>query len=579
MPHLVFGAELTPSGWVNDFANLLSSEEKSKLESKLSDFEKKTDIEMTFAIVSTLNDRDIESFANELFKKWGVGKKDRNNGLLIVIAPNERKWRIEIGYGLEPFLTDWTSQEFGNDNFNPNFKEGNYFKGLDDFTTAVTRHLGSATWEDRVAYKKKMDEEASQRAAEFWSAFLNVLLFILGVIFFVILFVQFRKKIRKMQALEAAKKSAIAEYENRIDDINQRFSKHPSVSYTRVELDQDKVKAIQRCNYQGEVTAALRNCVDTLRPHLRKLDDLDSLKNSKDNLKSVFSNLNRLEKKYGLDISPAHDDKAFEYQEPFGDPRDLARKADSLAKVYVIRSEKINQWAALIANGAIAVEGIDSIIQKKLSSSKGKRYELDSTKMEKWRLELHSKAAAFNEIGTGFADFERKQRAKRNYDDVLSKINTHESNISIQNRRFTQIQVELQESPRVIEKLTQRLSSLKSESDISASIKTQIATFIGVALAFKIGSDVYSSHDKLTEVLSTGEKLIRAAESEISSAERQREEERRRRKRREEEEERRRRDSYSSSYSSSWGSSSSSSSSFGGFGGGDSGGGGSSGSW
>jgi uncharacterized membrane protein YgcG len=148
-----------------------------------------------------------------------------------------------------------------------------------------------------------------------------------------------------------------------------------------------------------------------------------------------------------------------------------------------------------------------------------------------------------------------------------------------QNRRFNQIQIALQEAPSTISKLTQKLNGVKAESDVSSSVKTQIATFIGLAAAFKIGADLYDSHDKLKDLLSSGEKLLRNAESEISEAIRKKEEERRRKKRQQDEEERRRRDSYSSSYSSSWGSSSSSSSSFGGFGGGDSGGGGSSGSW
>jgi uncharacterized protein len=577
-PILSFGADLTPTSWVNDFANLLTAEEKSKLETKIASFEKQTDIELTFAIVATLNDRDIESFANELFKKWGVGKKDRNNGLLVVIAPNERQWRVEIGYGLEPFLTDWQSREFGEDNFKPNFKEGNYFKGLDDFTTAVTKHLGSSTWEERLVYKKKQEEEAEQRAAEVWSAFLNFLLFALGLTFLIILFVQFKKKLRRMRALTAAKKTAISEYEDRVRAINKRFEYHKIPNWTPIQVDSQKIKTIENCNYQGEVTAQLRNCVDSLRPHARRADELDALETAQANLKSVFSSLSRLEKKHELEPTLKYSEHAFKYSEG-QDIQSIIRAADTLADSHSTRAERISEWASLVAMGAIDIAEIETIFQKKMERFKGKKYELDQSKMKGWETSLRDRARAFNAISNSFADFEEKSKAYIHYTSLIDTVNRHESNVSEQNRRFTQIQVELQDSPSTIAKLTQKLNGVKVESDVSASVKTQIATFIGLAAAFKIGADIYESHDKLKDLLSSGEKLLRNAESEIAAAIRQKEEERRRKKRQQEEEDRRRRDNYASSSSSSWGSSSSSSSSFGGFGGGDSGGGGSSGSW
>ena len=180
IPQLLLGQSgLVATNWVNDYVNILTDSQETQINSKISSFEKQTDIEISFALVDTLNGKDIESFSNELFKIWGVGKADRNNGLLVVIAPNERKWRIETGYGLESYLSDGQAYSFGNSNFKPNFKEGNYYKGIDDFLTQVTSHLGTSSWEDRVAYTQRVEQERKEAWSNFWWTTLYVVLSII----------------------------------------------------------------------------------------------------------------------------------------------------------------------------------------------------------------------------------------------------------------------------------------------------------------------------------------------------------------------------------------------------------------
>ena len=221
IPSILFGADLTPTGWVNDYTGLLTTEQVNSLNNKIANFEKKTDIELTFAIVPTLEDRDIESYANELFKKWGVGKKDRNNGLLVVIAPNERKWRVEVGYGLEAYLTDYQSQELAEGNFKPNFRAGDYFSGIDGFVDATTKHLGSSTWEDRMAYKAKQEKADHEAWVNFWWNFLYVVLSIIGLIIIVIAFVKFKAKIELEKAFKAKKEDKCNAYEEKVNIINK----------------------------------------------------------------------------------------------------------------------------------------------------------------------------------------------------------------------------------------------------------------------------------------------------------------------------------------------------------------------
>jgi uncharacterized protein len=90
-----------PAGLVNDFAEKLQPSERESLESKLRDYEQATSNEVAIAIVQSLDGQSVEEYANRLFKAWGIGKKERNNGVLLLWAPAERKVRIEVGLGLE----------------------------------------------------------------------------------------------------------------------------------------------------------------------------------------------------------------------------------------------------------------------------------------------------------------------------------------------------------------------------------------------------------------------------------------------------------------------------------------------
>lgn len=121
-----------PVGFVNDFANILSAPDKAALESKLSMFEKETGVEITVATVQSLGDDDVDDYAVKLFQEWGVGDQRADNGLLILVAPNDREARIEVGYGLEGTITDAQASVVLNDIFFPAFKQGDYAGGLND---------------------------------------------------------------------------------------------------------------------------------------------------------------------------------------------------------------------------------------------------------------------------------------------------------------------------------------------------------------------------------------------------------------------------------------------------------------
>ncbi|KKU57730.1 MAG: hypothetical protein UX81_C0030G0002 [Parcubacteria group bacterium GW2011_GWA2_47_12] len=119
-----------PSGFVNDFAGLLAEDARVGLEEKLSGFAQTSGNEIVVATVATLGDDTIENFAEELFKEWGIGKKGEDNGALILVARDEREVRIEVGYGLEPLLTDLASGAIIRNDFAPHFAQGDFASGL-----------------------------------------------------------------------------------------------------------------------------------------------------------------------------------------------------------------------------------------------------------------------------------------------------------------------------------------------------------------------------------------------------------------------------------------------------------------
>ena len=137
------------SGRVVDQANIIQPSTRSAIEQKLADLETKSGIQLVVATVSSLEGQDIEPYANELFRTWQLGEKSKNNGVLFLVAPNERRVRIEVGYGLEKTLTDALSKVIIVNAITPRFKTGDFSggisRGVDDIITVLT--TDAAEWQ------------------------------------------------------------------------------------------------------------------------------------------------------------------------------------------------------------------------------------------------------------------------------------------------------------------------------------------------------------------------------------------------------------------------------------------------
>ncbi|WP_457089102.1 TPM domain-containing protein [Microvirga sp. P5_D2] len=144
------------TGRVVDAANILKSEERAALEAKLKAYEDKTSDQVVVATVTSLDGTSVEDYANRLFRHWQLGQKKNNNGALLLVAPNERKLRIEVGYGLEGALTDALSKVIITTAIAPQFQKGNFAGGIDAGVDAMLSILtGDAEeWQRRAEVRE-----------------------------------------------------------------------------------------------------------------------------------------------------------------------------------------------------------------------------------------------------------------------------------------------------------------------------------------------------------------------------------------------------------------------------------------
>ncbi|HXN96924.1 MAG TPA: TPM domain-containing protein [Candidatus Acidoferrales bacterium] len=105
--------KIHPSGYVSDLAGVISPEARTRLEALCAELEQKTGAQMAIVTVQSLDGEGVENYAVNLFKQLGVGSKKDNRGVLLLVAPHERKYRIEVGYGLEPVINDARAGDAG----------------------------------------------------------------------------------------------------------------------------------------------------------------------------------------------------------------------------------------------------------------------------------------------------------------------------------------------------------------------------------------------------------------------------------------------------------------------------------
>lgn len=147
------------SGRVNDFAKVLSPSFTSNLEQKILQVESQTTDQIAVVTVNNLQQTTIEDFAEQLFKDWGIGQKGKDNGVLLLISIEDRKVRIEVGYGLEPIITDGRAGEIIRNQITPEFKKGDYEAGVSAGVDKISQYLTGQVIEDSPKKSSNSDND------------------------------------------------------------------------------------------------------------------------------------------------------------------------------------------------------------------------------------------------------------------------------------------------------------------------------------------------------------------------------------------------------------------------------------
>jgi uncharacterized protein len=165
------------SGRVVDAAHVLPPVTVAALTDKLATLEKSTKIQLVVATVPSLGDTPIDDYGYQLGRAWGIGQKGKNTGVILIVAPNDRKVRVEVGYGLEPVLTDALSSVIIQTQIIPEFRKGDIPAGVTAGTDAIIAQLSASPEVAHAAVADATVEHAQARhrpsagpGALFWLA-------------------------------------------------------------------------------------------------------------------------------------------------------------------------------------------------------------------------------------------------------------------------------------------------------------------------------------------------------------------------------------------------------------------------
>lgn len=517
-----------PTNWMTDMGDIIEDSREPEINNWISDYEKLTSVEIGIITVNNLGEYpDVDGYTNEQFRRLGVGKAKANNGLLMVFSKEDRKWRIEVGYGLEGLLTDAQAGQIGRNVIVPHFKEGDYYGGIMAALEAIKGELGTEAIESKKKWIEEKQAKEKAEMAESFQNFIDVVLGILviGLLGYLVYYLTNRARLKREEREKMMRR--IDSLLKQIDDIKSKFPSQPKISAS-TQLG-DIHSLVKKVIEESKIQPANQKFDDESRKNLEIV--LGKLRSSTDAYysreKSVGSTLSDILALGGVVLmTKSMIDKATDAAQKIQELGYQAKPIDqSLFNQLEQNVNQIQSLAKTDVDSALAqyskIKSDVEALQTKSSRVIGTLSDIKSamSRVENWEKEVERKYQEFKDL----ASKEEKEAAKEEIKDLKNKIESSKDYIL-----------------------------LSSEID-----------------------KVLSELDKPIE----RDRRRKREEEEKKRREREEEERRKRRKREEEEEEdRRRRNSYSS-YSSSSYDSGSSSSSFGGFGGGDSGGGGASGSW
>jgi uncharacterized protein len=176
------------TGRVVDDAHLLQPAEVAALDAKLAGLQAQSQRQIVVVTIPDLGGDDIDDYGTKLGRAWGIGDKQRNDGLLLIIAPKERKVRVEVGYGLEGIVTDAVSSLIIRHDLTPKFKTGDYAGGINAAVDNLIAQLRLPDDEARAVAAKAKTQLARENGPHFDAG--SVVFIVIFLLFFVLPFLR-----------------------------------------------------------------------------------------------------------------------------------------------------------------------------------------------------------------------------------------------------------------------------------------------------------------------------------------------------------------------------------------------------
>ena len=174
-----------PDGPIHDGSDLIPPAEEAAMDARLREFNARTGNAVIVATVPSLGGESVERYSTKLFETWGIGGAERDAGVLLLVAPNERQMRIEVGYGLHPYITDILSGRIIRNDITPHFKAGDMAGGIEAGVDAIVAQLELAP-EDAKAIAEAAAAAEQNRGPDKGAAIGGAIFMVMFLLFFVL---------------------------------------------------------------------------------------------------------------------------------------------------------------------------------------------------------------------------------------------------------------------------------------------------------------------------------------------------------------------------------------------------------
>jgi len=285
-------------GYVMDNGNFFTPEEEIKLTDWISDYQKKTSIEIAVVTVTNLNGVAIEDAASSMFNKLGIGKSGADNGILLMFSMEDRKSRIEVGNGMEEFITDIEASDMLY-NIKPFFKEGNYAQGVFGALSTIKSILGEGAFANKVKWlnqQKALEQQKSDSEHAKFISITSIVLLIGSIFSFIGLLIFLYKKRQELIAQIDKDIQTLKAYKSMVSKPKMKSSKMEAVYTNLIKyidgIEYSKFDKISSKKSKLEAVSATLGAVKSIH------SDYNSVIRDCNNSVDQLNNLHRLYSDY-----------------------------------------------------------------------------------------------------------------------------------------------------------------------------------------------------------------------------------------------------------------------------------------